>query len=138
GAEDDGLDLDFVVPAFGKQRTDRAIGQAAGENFLFGGPAFAFEITPRELARGGGLLAIIHGEREEILAFLGFGGGDRRDENDGFAELDGDGAVGLLCELFGFHDDLFVPDGGIYFFWHMLPFPPLPPRNFSKSRFDRD
>ena len=49
GAEDDGLDLDFVVPAFGKQRADRPVGEAAGEDFLFGRTAFALEVAAREI-----------------------------------------------------------------------------------------
>jgi hypothetical protein len=37
GREDHGDDLSFVEKALGKQRADRAIDQAAGEDFLFRG-----------------------------------------------------------------------------------------------------
>ena len=59
---------------------------------------------------------------------------DGRDENDGFAQLNGDGAVGLFGEFAGFNNDLLVPDWGSGFFWHNLTFLPLPPRNFSELR----
>ena len=112
GAEEDALDLDFVEPAFGKERADGAVGQAAGEDFLFRGASFAFEVAAGEFAGGGGFFAVIHREREEILAGLGLAGGDGGDEDDGFAELDGDGAVGLFGEFAGFDDDLIGADVG--------------------------
>ena len=65
-AQHDGLDLDFVVPALGKQRADGAVGEAAGENFLFGRAAFALEVTAGKLAGGGGFFAVIDGQREKI------------------------------------------------------------------------
>ena len=39
-------------------------------------------------------------------------------EDDGFAELDGDRAVGLFGELAGFNDNLTCAQLGGYFFWH--------------------
>ena len=118
GTEDDGLDLHLVVHALGKERADGAVGEAAGENFLFGRTAFTLEVATGETARRSGLLTVIHGEREKILAGLGLGGGDGRDDDDGFAELHGDRAVRLFGELAGFDDDLFVAHLGCYFFWH--------------------
>jgi hypothetical protein len=103
GAEHNGLHLDFVVPTLGEERTDRAIGEAAGEDFLFGRTAFALEVTAGELSGSGGLLAVIDGEREEILTFLGLGRGHGGHDDDSFAELNGYGAVGLLGELAGFN-----------------------------------
>ena len=111
-----GLDLHFVIPALGKERADRAVGEAAGENFLFGRTAFALEVTAGEFSGGGGLFAVINGQREKILAGLGLGRGDGGHDDDGFAELDGDGAVGLFGELAGFNDDLLVAQLGGYFF----------------------
>ena len=70
GAEHDALDLDFVIPTFGEQRTNRAVDQAAGENFLFGRTAFALEIAAGEFSGCGRFFAVIDGEREEILARL--------------------------------------------------------------------
>src|ERR1043166_9164184 len=134
GTEDDGLGLDFIVPAFGEQRTERAIRQAAGEDFFFGRTAFALEVTARELAGRGRFLAVIDGQREEILAFLGLGRSDSGDEDDGFAELNGDSTVCLFGEFPGFNNDLILPNGGSDSFWHISFLPPLPPRNFSELR----
>ena len=117
-AQDDALDLDFVEPAFGKEGANGAVGQAAGEDFLFGGAAFALEITARELAGGGRFLAVIHRQREEFLAGFGLAGGHGGDEDDGFAELDGDGAVGLFGQFAGFDVNLTGAELGRYFFWH--------------------
>ena len=114
--EEDGLNLHFIIPALRKERTDGAVGEAAGENFFFRRTAFAFEVAAGELARRRGFLAVIDGEREEILAFLGFGGGDSRDDDDGFAELDGDGTVGLLGIFAGFDVDGTGSDLGRDFF----------------------
>ena len=118
-AQQHGLDLDFVIPALGEQRADRAVGEAAGENFLFSRPAFALEIAAGEFAGCRRFFAVIHGQREKVLAFLGFGRGDRRHEDDGFAELDGYGAVGLFGQLAGSNDDLFVAELGGDLFWHI-------------------
>jgi hypothetical protein len=40
------LDLDFVVPALGKERPDRPVNEPAGEDFLFV-KAFTFEVAAR-------------------------------------------------------------------------------------------
>jgi hypothetical protein len=75
GAQQDALHLDFVIPAFGKERADGAVGQTAGEDFFFRGTAFALEVAAGKFAGGGRLFAVIHGQREKVLAFLGLGGG---------------------------------------------------------------
>ena len=112
GAQEDALHLDFVEPAFGEKRADGAVGQAAGEDFLFGGAAFALEIAAGEFAGGGGLFAVIHGQGEEILAGFGLDGGHGGDQDDGFAQLDGDGAVGLFGQFAGFDDEFDWPRHG--------------------------
>ena len=119
GAENDGLDLHFVVPALGEQRADGPVGEPAGENFLLGRTAFAFEVAAGELARRGGLFPVIHGQGKEVLAFLGLGGGHGGHDDDGFAELDGYRAIRLFGEFSGFNDDLFVAHLGGDFFRHM-------------------
>jgi hypothetical protein len=53
--------------------------------------------------------------------------------DDGFAQLDGDGAVGLFGEFAGFNDDLLVAHLGGYFFWHILSARTCQ-RNFSEPR----
>jgi hypothetical protein len=97
---------DAEAPPFREQRTNRAIRQAAGQNFFFRRAPFAFEITAGELTRGGRFLAVIHGQGEEFLAGFGLAGGDSRHHDDGFAELDGDRSIGLFGEFAGFDDDL--------------------------------
>ena len=106
------MHLHFVVPALGKQRTDRAVGEAAGENFFFRRTAFAFEVAAGKPAGRSGLLAVIHGQREEVLAFLGLDGRNGGDDDDGFAELNGDGTVGLFGKFASFNNELFVPERG--------------------------
>ncbi len=95
-------DLGVVEIALREERTQRTVRHAAGEDFLLGRTAFALEVAAGKLADRRGLLAVIDGERKEVLAFLDRGGGDRGDENDGFAGADGDGAVGEPRELAGF------------------------------------
>ena len=63
--------LRFVQIPFGEQRPDRAVDQAAGEDFFFGRAAFALDKAARELARGVGVFAVIDREREKARAGLG-------------------------------------------------------------------
>ena len=114
-AEENALHLDFVIPTLGEQRTNRAIRQTAGENFLFRRATFALEIAAGEFSGSGGFFAIIDREREKILAGFGFGRGDGRDHHDGFSELNGDGAVGLFGEFAGFDVDLIGPNWAVTF-----------------------
>ena len=82
------------------------------------GPAFAFEVAAGELAGRGRFFAVIDREREKILAGFGLGRGDRGHEDDGIAQSDGDGAVGLFGQFAGFDDDLIAPDEGCNSFCH--------------------
>ena len=86
GAEEHADDLRVVEVALREERTQRAVGHAAGEDFLFGRTAFALEVAAGEFAGGGGFFAVVDGEREQVLAFLDLGGGDGGDEDDGVAE----------------------------------------------------
>ena len=63
-------DLDFVVEAVREQRPDRAVDQARGQHLLLRGPALALEEAAGNLAGGVGLLDVVDGEREEVLAGL--------------------------------------------------------------------
>src|ERR1035437_3206507 len=119
GTEDDGLNLNFVIPALGKERTNRTVGEPAGENFLFRRTAFALEVTAGEFSRRRGLFTIVNGQRKKVLAFLGLGCGHGGHDDNGFAELDGYRAVRLFGEFSGFNDYLFVAHLGGDFFWHM-------------------
>ena len=132
GREQQRLDLDFVVPSLGEERADGAIGEAAGEDFLLGGPAFTLEVTAGVTASGRCLLAVIHGEGEEILTGLGLGGRNGCGEDDGFAELNGDGAVGLLCKAAGFDGDVLATNGDLNGMGHTSSCPTAL-RNFTRS-----
>ena len=105
GGEKRGDDLRVVEVALGEERPQRAVRHATGENFLFRGTAFALEVAAGDLADRGRAFAVLDGEREEILAFLDFGGGDGGDDDEGIAVADGDRAVGEVGELAGFDDD---------------------------------
>ena len=71
-------DLGLVAEALGEQRPDRPVDQARGQHLLLGRPAFALEEAAGDLAGGEGLLLVVHGEREEIVAGLRLLLDDRR------------------------------------------------------------
>jgi hypothetical protein len=61
-------DLHFVHETIGEKRADRAVDQPRGQRFLLARPSLALEKAAGYLAYGVGLLLVVHGEREEILA----------------------------------------------------------------------
>ncbi len=91
-------DLHFVIEAFGEEWPDRAIDQPRGERFLLRGTAFALEEAARDAACRVGLLHVVDGKRQEVLAGRGFLAAHGRDEDDGVAHGNECGAVGLACE----------------------------------------
>ena len=95
-------DLDLVVEAVGEQRADRPVDQAAGQHLLLGRAALALEEAAGDLARGVGLLLVVDGEREEVLAGLRFAAGHGGDEHDGVVEARHHGAAGLAGDFTGF------------------------------------
>ena len=95
----------FVEEAFGEQRADRAVDQAAGQGFVFAGLGFALEEAAGNLAGGVGLLDVVDGQREEVLARLGGLGRDHGGQHHGAFDVDDDGAAGLAGDLTGFQDD---------------------------------
>ena len=95
-------DLHLVVEAIRKQRPDRPIDQPGGQRFLFRRPAFALEKAAGNLAGGVGLFLVVDGQREEVLAGLGFSAGDDGDQHDGIVEADHDGAACLAGDFAGF------------------------------------
>ncbi|EWS64054.1 hypothetical protein Y695_02706 [Hydrogenophaga sp. T4] len=97
--------LDFVVEAFGEQRADRAVDQAAGQGFQLAGAAFALEEAAGDLAGGVRLFGVVHRQGEEVLAGLGFGLGDHGGEHHGVIDVDQHGAGGLAGDFTGFHGD---------------------------------
>ena len=105
GAQERGDDLGVVEIALREQGPQRPVGHAAGEDFLFAGAALTAEIAAGDLAHGGGFLAVFDGQRKPVLAFLDAGGADGRDEDDGVAGADGDGAVREAGDFAGFKGD---------------------------------
>ena len=98
-------DLDFIEEAVGEQRADRAIDEARGERLFFRGPAFTLEEATGDAARGVGLLDVVDGQREEVLAGDRFLGGHGGDEDDGVAHRDDDRGAGLAGDFAGFDGD---------------------------------
>ena len=94
-----------MTPSLRKERPNRAIDQAARENFLLAGLALALEEAARNPSGGIGVFAVVNGEREEVdsLAWVGRGAGG--DEDDGVARSHQDGAVRLLGEAPGLEGD---------------------------------
>ena len=104
--------------AFGEQRADGTVDQAAGEDFFFALFAFALKEAAGDFACGIGALQIIHGEREEILPGFHFFISGNGYQHHGFAHgyfhrtrsLAGDFAGfdgnGVLAVLEGF--DVFI------------------------------
>jgi hypothetical protein len=97
--------MHFVQEAFGEQRADRAVDQAAGQRFMFAGLGFALEEAAGNLARGIGLLDVVDRQREEILARLGRLGGDHGRQDHGAVDVDHHSAAGLTGDFARFHDD---------------------------------
>jgi hypothetical protein len=95
----------FVQEAFGEQRADRPVDQAAGQRLVLAGLGFALEEAAGDLARGIGLLDVVDGQREEVLAGLGRLGGDHGRKDHGAVDVDHHGATGLAGDLARFHDD---------------------------------
>jgi hypothetical protein len=130
---------DRLEPACGwEERAAWAVAETGDQDLAFGRTALALEISARETAGGGVLVAVIDGEREEVLAGFGLARRDGGDHDDGFTHLDGHSAVSLFGEFPCFDNDLLVPDRGGGFFRHTHNFCPLPPRDFSESRNNRD
>ena len=75
---------------------------AAGENFALAGTAFALDEAAGDASAGVGVLAVIHGEGEEIDALAGIGVGGGGGQNDVVAHAHDDRAVRLLGQFSGF------------------------------------
>ena len=116
GVERDGVDHDVhvVVEAFGEQRADRAVDQAAGQGFEFAGLGFALEEAAGDLACGVGLLDVVDGQGEEVLAGLGGLGCDHGGEHHGAFDVDEHGTGGLTGHFTGFElDGVLAPLEGL-------------------------
>ena len=99
-------DLRLAAEVVGEQRADRAVDQAGDERLLLRKLAFALLEAAGDAAGRVGLLDVIHGEGEEILAGLGGLGGDDGGEHGGLAPAREHGAVGLTGDAAGFQHEL--------------------------------
>ncbi len=103
------LDLHLVGEALGEEGTQRAVGEAARQDFAGGRPAFPLEEAAGKTAGCGQALAVIDGEGEEIDA----GTGRPRlsgDKDDRFSQLHEHGPAGLLGDFPGCQPEGAAPD----------------------------
>ncbi len=88
--------LRFAAEAFGKQRPDRPVNLAAGQNFALARPPFALDKAAGNSSRGIGVLAVVNRQREKVDALprvrVGAGGG----KNDVVADAHNAGAMRLF------------------------------------------
>ena len=99
GRQHHGDHLRLVHEAFGEQRPDGPVNQAAGQDFLLGRPALALDKAARKLAGGVSVFSIIDGEREKRGARLGLLIRASAHQNNGVPGADHDGAIGLFRDL---------------------------------------
>ena len=99
-------DQRLVAIALVEQRTDRTIDQARGEDFLLARTTFTLEEAAGNLARGEGLLLVVHGQREEIEAGLRLLLEHHRGQHRGAAIGREHRAVGLARHLSGLEHQL--------------------------------
>ena len=88
--------LNFVAHALGEEGAKRAVHQAAEENPLFAGPAFAAEEVAWDASSGVEFFFKVDGQRKEVdsrpHSSIHRGSG----KDNGVAATDGDCAAGLL------------------------------------------
>ncbi len=101
--EHHGYDLSFVAPGFGEERAHRAVNQTGGEDFFFGGAAFALEKTTGNFSGGVSVFAVVNGERQEV-AVVHLRGHASSSQDDGVAVARGNGAIGLLGDFSSFEN----------------------------------
>ena len=88
-------DLGIATPAFGEQRTDRAVDQARGQRVLFGRTALALEVAARNAAGCVIFFGVVDGERKEIDSLLRLLGRYHGGEHGGLAVGGEHGSIGL-------------------------------------------
>jgi hypothetical protein len=91
-----------------KERADRPVDQAAGEDLLLGRPSFAFEEASRDLAGGVGALLVIDGEREPVLPRFRAACANDRYQYHGVVHVDQHSACRLAGDFARFERQLAV------------------------------
>ena len=104
-AEDGDDDLRLAAETVGEERADRAVDEAGGERLLLARPALALEEAAGDLARGEGLLLVVHGKGEEVDPRLLGACRDHGREHRGLAIGGEHGAVGLAGDPAGFQNE---------------------------------
>ena len=97
--QDERDDLGLVVPPGGEQRTQRAVDDATGEDFLLARFALALEEAAGDPPRCVGVFAVVHREGKEVDSFTLCGVIAGGHEDDRVAVPDDDGSVRLLGQL---------------------------------------
>ena len=92
-----------VVEAFGEQRADGTVDQTRGQSFQLGRLGFTLEEAAGDLACGVGLLDVVNGQREEILASLGNLGTHHSGQHHGVIDIDQHGTGSLASDFASFH-----------------------------------
>ena len=77
--------LRFVLVTIHEQRTDGAVNKTANQRFLFRRTTFTLEKATRNAAGCVVFLLVVHGQREEIHAFLWFLCAHNGRQNNGVA-----------------------------------------------------
>ena len=95
-------DLHLVAQRVRKQRAQRTVDDAAGEDGLGARTAFTAEERARDLAGGVHLLFNVDGQREEVVVLLRAGAGGGGGQNHGIViEVGGHSSISLLCQAAG-------------------------------------
>ena len=95
-------DLHLVAQRVRKQRAQRTVDDAAGEDGLGARTAFTAEERARDLAGGVHLLFNVDGQREEVVVLLRAGTGGGGGQNHGIViEVGGHSTISLLCQAAG-------------------------------------
>ena len=111
GAEDVGDDLRLVAEALGERRTQRPVGEAAGQDGVLGRTALPTEERAGDLADGVRALLDVDGQGEEVDARADVVGGVGRRQHGRAADGGDDGALALRGELAGLEGQRLVGTG---------------------------
>ncbi len=112
--------LGFAHEPLGKEGTQRPVDHPGGQDLLFGRAPLALEEAAGDLPRGVVVLAIIDGQWEEPLPFLGLLERARRRQDHGVTVPDIGGAVGLLGDLAHFDRQFLPADFGGNTMYHLF------------------
>ncbi len=96
-------DLHLVAEHLGKERPDRPVDQARGQDLLLDGRSFALEVATGNAPTRVSALTIFDGERKKVLGLTSASGRHAGGQDHRPAVANDYGAVGLLGDVAGFH-----------------------------------